>query len=211
MEQASVSVRVNEPGSGLSRAQLLRRGGTAGALICVGGVSIAGLVSGARSAGGEGNDEDILRFALQLEHLQAAFYGQAATATGLDDDVRAFASAAAGHEQEHIAVLSALLGDAAEGPPTFDFGEATTNQPAFLRAAVVLEDLGVDAYNGQAANLSTTALVQTARIVSVDARHAAWVRSLAGDVPAPEPVNPGRRSKAVMADVNRLGFIQGIG
>jgi Ferritin-like domain len=50
---------------------------------------------------------------------------------------------------------------------------------------VVLEDIGVALYNGQAGNLTPGALAAAAEIVSVEARHAAWARDLAGELPAP--------------------------
>jgi hypothetical protein len=50
---------------------------------------------------------------------------------------------------------------------------------------VVLEDVGVALYNGQAGNLTRGALAAAAEIVSVEARHSAWARDLAGEIPAP--------------------------
>ena len=44
--------------------------------------------------------------------------------------------------------------------------------------AIALEELGVAAYNGQATNLSKPALQAAASIVSVNARHAAWIRAI---------------------------------
>ncbi len=52
-----------------------------------------------------------------------------------------------------------------------------------------LEDLVVSTYNGQAVNLTPASLKAAARIVSVEARHAAWIRSIVGDVPAMEPTD----------------------
>lgn len=204
-------MRLDDGGPGLSRAQALRRGSAALGVVCVGGVCITGLATRAVSAGSRAGDERILNFALVLEHLQAAFYAEAAGSTAFDADVLTFARTAAAHEKEHVALLTRLLGAKAEEAPAFDFGDTTSDQAAFLRVATALEDLGVDAYNGQAANLGRAALAQTSRIVSVDARHAAWIRSLAGEVPAPEAVDAGRTAKAVMADIARTGFVQGQG
>lgn len=190
----------------MSRSQLLRRG-SAGAGLLIGGVSVAGLVGAAASAGDPGGDARILNFALRLEFLQEAYYAAASVSPALDEEVLGFARAAAAHEREHIAVLRDILGDSAEDPPEFDFGETTANQSEFLRVAVILEDLGVDAYNGQAANLSRDALIAVARIVSVDARHAAWIRSLEGRVPAPAAVDVGRSAAEVDAEIDRTGFV----
>jgi hypothetical protein len=67
----------------------------------------------------------------------------------------------------------------------------------------------VETYNGQAANLSPKARATTAGIVSVDARHAAWIRSLAGQVPAPSPVDQGRPADEIQADIEATGFVVG--
>ena len=64
-------------------------------------------------------------------------------------------------------------------PPT-DFGDATTDPEAFAEAAATLEDVAVGAYNGQAANLTKAGLRAAATVISVDARHAAWVRAIVG-------------------------------
>ena len=89
--------------------------------------------------------------------------------------------------------LRELPGADAQNPPAFAFGDATTDPDAFARAAAGIEDLSVDAFNGQVANLTPRARAQSARIVSVDARHAAWVRSASGREPAPEAVDRGAR------------------
>src|SRR6266540_1406197 len=70
-----------------------------------------------------------------------------------------------------------------------DCGNATRDPDAFTRTAIKLEDLAVAGYNGQATNLSRAALGAAATIVSVEARHAAWIRAIAGQVAAPDPVD----------------------
>ena len=52
-----------------------------------------------------------------------------------------------------------------------------------------LEEAGLGVYNGQAVNLTPQTLAAAARIVSVEARHAAWARALAGKDPAPVAVD----------------------
>ena len=42
---------------------------------------------------------------------------------------------------------------------------------------MTLEDVAVAAYNGQAGNLTKDALRAAATVISVDARHTAWIRS----------------------------------
>ena len=91
-----------------------------------------------------------------------------------------------GHEAEHLAVVEGALGDDLPAEPTFDFGDNLGSASAFAEAAAKLEDAAVGAYNGQAANVSTKIFTVAARIVSVEARHAAWVRSIEDRDPAPD-------------------------
>lgn len=194
---------------GATRADVLRRAVAGGAVVLLGGVAVAALAPGTGTAQPGGADTAILNFALGLEHLQAGFYARAVDDGALEGDLAAFASVASQHEAAHVAALTSLLGADAAAPPELDFGDATANADEFLRTAVALEDLGVEAYNGQAANLSPRARATTAGIVSVDARHAAWIRSLAGQVPAAEPVDSGRPAKEIEADVDATGFVVG--
>ena len=70
---------------------------------------------------------------------------------------------------------------------------------------MLLEDTGLAAYNGQAANLSAPALADVGRIISVEARHAAWVRALAGKQPAPVAIDV--PISAAQAQTALKGFI----
>src|SRR6185503_17182879 len=62
------------------------------------------------------------------------------------------------HERAHVAFLRQTLGSRAKAAPTFDFGDAVTDPDRFAGAARVLEDLGVAALDGQAANLTKPSL-----------------------------------------------------
>ena len=150
-------------------------------------------------------DIRILQLVLQLEHTQVAFYEQALRDAGLKGDLRDFAEAALAHERQHLATVQKALGAAAGAKPQFDFGGKTKSRDAFVRAAIQLEDAAVAAYNGQATNLTKGTLAAAAEIVSVEARHAAWVRAVAGQVAAPEPVDkPFTADEAVRA-LRQLG------
>jgi len=48
-----------------------------------------------------------------------------------------------------------------------------------------------------------------ATIVSVEARHAAWIRDLLGELPAPAPANPSVTAAQAMAAIRRTGFVKG--
>ena len=88
------------------------------------------------------------------------------------------------------------------------FGAAVTNQKQFVDAAITLEDTVVGAYNGQAANLTKPTLGAAAKIVSVEARHAAWIRAIAGKPPAVDATDPILTAKQVRAAIEKLGFIR---
>src|SRR5207248_1558274 len=111
-------------------------------------------------------------FALLLEYLQAAFYSEAVANGRLQGEVRSFAETVSEHERAHVAYLRKALGADARPRPQFRFRGATNDERSFLKAAVLLENIGVAAYNGQAANLTKAALVPAAEIVSVEGRHA---------------------------------------
>ena len=75
-----------------------------------------------------------------------------------------------------------------------------------MRWAARLEDLAVSAYNGQAANVSADTLAAAATIVSVEARHAAWVRSIVGDPPAPDATDSAASGDDVLNALTDLGL-----
>jgi rubrerythrin len=149
-------------------------------------------------------DREILQFALQVEQLKAAFYAEAAAKRKLTGELRQFAVVAAGHEQDHADALARALGRRAKKPPQFAFGNETTDAHAFTTAAIALEEAAVGIYNEEAANLRRPALALALEIVSVEGRHAAWIRSLAGDRPAPRAADPGQTSTAVLATLKRI-------
>jgi rubrerythrin len=198
-----------EDRGGVSRERFLRRLALAGGAALVGGVFVGGLPRLGLSAPSPAQDVQIFNFALLLEHLQAAFYEEAARSDVLDDELRAFVDVVRGHEQRHIEYIRSALGDKAQKAPTFSFGDALRDAQTFAATAVTLEDLGVAAYNGQAANVTRKALAAAAKIVSVDARHAAWIRSIVGMTPASQPTDRPLTGKQVMARVDRLGFVEG--
>jgi hypothetical protein len=150
----------------------------------------------------------VLQFALIIERLQEAFYAEANRRGALRGEVAEFARVVGGNEREHVAfVIQALKGSAAK-PPRFSFGEATRDERKFVQSATELEDLGLAAYNGQATNLSPEALAAAGRIVSVEARHAAWIRDLAGKSPAPRAVDVLLSEARVREALKRTGFVR---
>jgi rubrerythrin len=193
-----------------SRGDVIRRG-----VLLAAGLGAAGsLAALTRSAPANAappsaaQDREIFNFALLLEYLQAAFYTRAVEHGSLRGDIRDFAEVVSGHERAHVAYLRKALGDHARPRPTFDFGNATKNERAFVKAAILLENTGVAAYNGQAANLTKPALAAAAEIVSVEGRHAAWISDIAGEPPAPRAADPGEPSADVVRKLESLGFLK---
>jgi hypothetical protein len=140
------------------------------------------------------NDIGILNFALLLEELEAAFY-IAVIESGkiIDNKELDYLQALGRHEAEHVKFLRDVLGN----NDTFQTRDLSLNQRGLemlvsdrmkiLNTAVILEDLGVHAYNGAGPSLTNpTYLLAAGSIVSVEARHAAGVRSLLGR-PTTEP------------------------
>lgn len=161
----------SEEVAGDSRAAFFRKAGLA-----AGGAFMATSVFGALPALGAGipkSDIAILKYALTLEYLEAAFYAEAVSSGKLSGAAAAFAKVVAKDEAAHVAGLKTALGKAAPKAPKFDFQGTTMDQDKFLSTAYVLENTGVRAYLGQAGKIKTPAILGTAAsIVTIEARHA---------------------------------------
>jgi rubrerythrin len=176
------------------RATLLKRVAITLGGITAGGAAAAGFAEASRhspqhDASLSARDRKILEFALRLEHLQVAFYNEAIRRGKLTGEAKQFAHTVGHEEQEHLDYFERVLGNSNAKPGRFTFGDATAGDKQFVAAAAKIEDTGLAAYNGQAENMSRQTLTAVARVISVEARHAAWARSLAGQVPAPVPAD----------------------
>jgi len=183
------------------------------AALAIAGATVAGVVLGqhadpALSRPSEKQDAEILNFALLLEYVQAAFHAEGLRRARLTGELRTFAQTASAHEAEHVAALKAALGSAARKQPEIDFGDDTADEDRFSLAALKLEDLGVAAYAAQAPNLTTPALKAAARIVSVESRHAAWIRDLRGLNPAPTAAEPAIDAQRVVDTLKGSGYVR---
>jgi hypothetical protein len=125
----------------------------------------------------------------------------------LRGEVRRFAEIVGANEEEHVALLGKALGSRARRRPSFRFDDGLLRGRRFVRSALILEDAGVAAYNGQAANLTREALLAALRIVSVEGRHAAWIRDIAGEHPAPLAADPGLSASAVTTILKRARLL----
>ena len=167
-----------------------------------------------------GNDVAILNYALTLEYLESSFYNQYATdAVITTAAVRPLFATIKADEAKHVAFLRTAISGAGATPvmftnADFDFtagGSFTpTDFATFLILSQGFEDTGVRAYKGQAANITDKGILTAAlNIHSVEARHAAWIRLLANQKPAPAVVDEPKTEKQVLSAVAGTGFIKG--
>ncbi|MGH2944502.1 MAG: ferritin-like domain-containing protein [Solirubrobacteraceae bacterium] len=209
--------------AGFGRADFLRRGALAGGGVLAGGV-LAGEFLGTAEARissrrSVANDVKILNFALTLEFLEAAFYKQAVANDAFSNDLyRRFGQVVAEHEATHVAFLKKTLGSKAIKEPKFDFKDTVTDPAKFAATAQVLEDTGVGAYLGQATRIKQAPVLKAAAtIVTVEARHASWIRVLNGGgsstapegLPAPASFDKPKSERQVLSAVGKTGFIVG--
>jgi hypothetical protein len=174
-----------------------------------GGAALAALVVAEPGRAQSKEDVAILNYALTLEYLQAAFYTEAERRNALRTRLARQTTQVLGAvERAHVTALQDALGSAAVKRPSFDFKGTTEDEDAFIRTAVAFEDLGTAAYKGQAHRLQSKALLAAAvSIHSVEARHAAWIRYLAGAPPATSALDEGKSMEETQRLVASTGFI----
>jgi hypothetical protein len=131
------------------------------------------------------DDFGVLNYAYALEQLEAAFYIQVANSNTQFTGANAAAKKAyfqdiQFHEIAHREFFKAALTTSAIGSLEVDFSSIDfTSEASVLAAAMAFEDLGVAAYNGAGPRIKTGIYLTLAgKIVSVEARHAAYVRDL---------------------------------
>lgn len=193
--------------NGLTRAAFLKGAALGGGGIALGSALAAGLPAFAQGPPSRARDVQILNFLLLNEYLQEAFYARAVEEDALTGELVEFAETVLEHERAHVSSLQEELGDEARSAPAFDFGDKTSGDDTFAAAALELEETASAAYIGQGANLTRRNILVAARIVSVEARHAAWVRDIIGKLPAPNAADTARSEKQVMRSLRRAGYI----
>jgi rubrerythrin len=177
----------------------------------VGGAGIAGaMIAGSpRSTDAAQLSQPDLRalnLVLLVEYTEGAFYEEALRRKKLQGKLLEYAQAVAAQEKQHLQFVRSALGGRAEDEPSFDFGDKTGDPDAFAAAAGDLEDLAVAAYNGQGTNVTPKTLAAAATIVSVEARHAAWIRSIVGEPPAPDATDTPRSAGEVLDGLQQAGL-----
>ncbi len=169
----------------LQRREFLRYTGYAGTALAAG--SLLGLASckDGDSDGGVSfgsGDVAILNYAYALEQLEAAFYTQliATPFSGMTTGEKSLLTDVRDHEVAHREFFKAALGTNAIRDLEVDFSSINfTSRDSVLGTAKAFEDLGVSAYNGAGRYITTPDyLLLAGKIVSVEARHAAYIRDL---------------------------------
>jgi hypothetical protein len=192
-----------------TRTEALRAAAAAGAAVGAGALLRDWARPDASAAApSRAQDVRILSFLLVLEEAQAAFYDAALRSRTLRGDFLRFARVVAPQEHDHVTLLRRRLGGSARSAPPFDFRDATSSPARFRRAAIDLEEATAAAYIGQGASLTRDAVQDAASIVAVEARHAAWIRDLAGADPAPRPADPARSPGDVLSDLRAKGYLR---
>ena len=112
------------------------------------------------------------------------------------------------HERAHVEAIRGLLGNEAIKEPKFDFQGVTEDQSKFRATAVAFEDLAAAAYKEEAPRLHNPEFLAAAiRVHSVEARHAAWIRRLAGALPAADAFDEPKSRKEVKRLVASTEFV----
>ena len=127
-------------------------------------------------------DVGILNYAYALEQLEAAFYIQVISTpySGMTDIEKSLLTDIRDHEIIHRDFFKTALGANAIQALEVNFtGIDFTSRASVLGTAKVFEDTGVSAYNGAGKLIVTPDyLLLAGKIVSVEARHAAFIRDL---------------------------------
>ncbi len=189
----------------IRRSDFLAGTVVAGGAAVAGGVFLGG-VPATDAAELSDVDERALQLILLVEYTEDAFYREAIDRDALGGELKVFARQVAAQETEHLAFVRKALGNRAEPRPKFDFGSATSEPKAFADTAAKMEDLAVAGYNGQATNVSPAILAAASTVVSVEARHAAWVRSIAGEPPAPDATDAPQSGDEVLSGLEQIGL-----
>ncbi len=177
-------------------------------------------------------DLKILNYALTLEHLEATFYRQGLRKFSKQDFRLAFLQyrryersgirildgekvydyfkLIRDHEETHVKTLIAVIKSLGGKPVpacTYDFGYKDVK--GFVQVARILENTGVEAYDGAIAYVKNPKL-QTAgaTIATVEARHASYLNLLNGVVPFPSAFDTPKAPREICQLVDKAFIVK---
>ncbi|KAM0806443.1 ferritin-like domain-containing protein, partial [Usnea florida] len=141
-------------------------------------------------------DESVLNLALYLEHLEFALYSGGYenftdaqyTAAGFPPGFRENVGVIASHEATHVATISAILEKSGYPPvPACSYKFPYNSPTSFVDLANMITSVGIGAYLGGAELITDdpTLEVASASILTVEARHDAYLRAGVGGSPFP--------------------------
>lgn len=172
--------------------------------VAIGSGALLGSLALPSVAAGQVNETAILNYGLGFEYLQSTFYTETervGTIARMDERRATWARTLGAHERAHVAILKKVLGRKAIKKPSFNFGGVTETVEAFTRTAVAMEDLTVALLTGQMPRVRERALVAAFfSLLTVEARHAAWARRIAGF----RPVGPALDDPKPLGEVDRV-------
>ncbi|KAK4983624.1 hypothetical protein LTR66_004618 [Elasticomyces elasticus] len=138
-------------------------------------------------------DIDILQYALTLEHLENVFYKHALSSwpeqafldAGFSKDFYSQLKYIAHDEEGHVVYLEAGLKAAGATPnAACEYKFPMTDPKSFVALASVIEGVGVSAYLGAAADITSKAYLTAAGAILVtEALHQAAERNAVGELP----------------------------
>ena len=191
-----------DPRARVTRSRFLRAAALGGGAVAGGAlVATSERLATARARSPQ-RDVDVLNFLLVIEYMQADFYGRVIDEGAQDGELAEFAEVVAEQESQHVQALQDTLAGDARTAPTFRFPDEALAD-GFGETALTLEECAAAAYIGQGANLTKDRVLEAARVASVEARHAAWMRDLLGKLPAPKAADVSRTQDQVMSVLRR--------
>jgi ferritin-like protein len=189
--------------TGGTRADLLRTA-------VVGGAAAAAALAAPAVAQPRNTAKDIaiLRFDLTLEYLQAAMYSEAERLRELRPRTLEWSRVVGANERGHVKAIRGLLGKDAVKSPKFNFRGVTEDDRVFTETAVAFEDLTAALLKTQATQVDSRGILAAlVSLHSVEARHAAWIRHIAGIVPAADAFDEPTSKRRVVRLVDSTKFV----